>query len=123
MGSSWHTDTLQLGNRVALLILNSGTLLPGILSCLALFLVLKSAFLSGNRLLDRSLRNLALALLNISTDSVGNISAFLLGDGLVGRLRNLVTDFFGDLPTHCFWRRRSSLDRRRVKLMRQIGNG
>ena len=63
MDSSWHTDTLQLGNRVALLILNSGTLLPDILSCLALFLVLKSAFLSGNRLLDRSLRDLALAFL------------------------------------------------------------
>ena len=63
MDSSRHTDTLQLGNRVALLILNSGTLLPGILSCLALFLVLKSAFLSGDRLLDRSLRDLAFALL------------------------------------------------------------
>ena len=44
--------------------------------------------------------------LNISTDGVRNISAFLLGDGLEGRLRNLVADFFGNLTTHWFRRRR-----------------
>jgi len=106
MNSSWHIDALQLGNIVTLLILNSGTLLPGVLSGLALFPVLNTAFLTRDSLLDRPLSDLTLALLNISTDGVRNISAFLLGDGLVGRLRNLVADFFGNLTTHWFRRRR-----------------
>merc|ERR1719381_326946 len=121
MDSSWDVDALQLRNTVALLVLNSGTLLPCILCGFTLFLVLKSALFTGNRFLDRSLSNLTLALLNFGTDSVRNASAILLGNGFVGRLRNLVTDFLGNLSTNWFRWRSSPLDRRRVKLERQVG--
>jgi len=123
MNSSWHIDALQLGNIVTLLILNSGTLLPGILSCLAFFPVLNTAFLARDSLLDRPLSDLTLALLNISTDGVRNISAFLLGDRFVGRLWDFIANFLGNLTTNWLRRRCNSLDWRRVKLKRQIRDG
>jgi len=104
MNSSWNIDALQLGNVVTLLILNSGTLLPGILSSLALFPVLNTAFLARDSLLDRPLSDLTLALLNVSTDGIRYISAFLLGDRFVGCPWDLVANFFGNLTTD--WLRR-----------------
>jgi len=80
MNSSWHVDALQLGNIITLLILNRGTLLPGVLSSLTLLPVLDTAFLARDSLLNRPLSYLTFALLNISTDGVRNISTFLLGD-------------------------------------------
>merc|ERR1719309_1396367 len=123
MNSSWYIDALQLGNIVTLLILNGGTLLPGILSGLALFPVLNTAFLARDSLLDRPLCDLTLALLNISTDGIGYISAFLLGDRFVGCLWDLVANLLGYLTTDWLRRRWSPLNRWRVELKRQVGKG
>jgi len=120
--SPWHTDTLQLRNTVTLLILDGATLLPGVLSSLAILLVFKTTLLSGDRLLDRSLRNLALSLLNISTNGVRNVAAFFLGNRFVRSLGNLVANLFWNLSTHRF-RGSHSLNRWRIKLRRQITEG
>jgi len=119
--SPWNADTFQLWNIVTLLILNVAALLPGVLRSLTVLPVLESTLLPGDRLLYRSLRDLTLPFLNISTNGVGNIAALLLGDGLIRSLWNLVTDFLGNLSTNWFWRRSCSLDGRRVKLKRQRG--
>ena len=103
LDGSWNTDTLQLRNIVALLILNSVTLLPGVLSGLTILPVLDPAMLTGDRFLDRSLSDLTLAFLDISTDSIWNIAALLPGDIFVGSLGNLVANFLWDLPANWFW--------------------
>jgi len=123
MDSSRHIDALQLGNIVTLLILNGGTLLPGILSDLAIFPVLNTAFLARDSLLDRPLSDLTLALLNISTDGIRYISAFLLGDRFIGRLWDLVANFLRNLTTNWLRRRWSSLNRWRIELKGQVGKG
>ena len=41
--------------------------------------------------------------LNISTDGVRNISAFLLGDGLIRCLGDLVAHLLGNLSADWFW--------------------
>jgi len=119
--SPWNANTFQFWNIVALLILNGAALLPGVLRSLTVLPVLESTLLPGDRLLYRSLRDLTLPFLNISTNGVGNIATLLLGDGLIRSLWNLVTDFLGNLSTNWFWRRSCSLDGRRVKLKRQLG--
>jgi len=119
--SSWNADTFQLWNIVALLILNGAALLPGVLRSLTVLPVLEATLFARDRLLYRSLRDLTLPFLNISTNGVGNIATLLLGDGLIRSLWNLVTDFLGNLSTNWFWRRSCSLDGRRVKLKRQLG--
>merc|ERR1711917_129516 len=93
LDSSWNINTLQLRNNVALLILNIVTLLP----------VLDPAMLTGDRFLDRSLSDLTLAFLDISTDSIWNITALLPGDIFVGSLGNLVANFLWDLSANWFW--------------------
>ena len=120
--SSWHTDTLQLRNTVTLLILDGATLLPGVLGSLAILLVFKTTLLSRDRLLDRSLRNLALTFLDISTNGVRNVATFFLGDRFICGLRNLVTNLFRNLSTNRFWRS-YSLNRWRIELKRKVKEG
>merc|ERR1719308_46235 len=100
---SWNTDTLQLRDIVTFLILNSATLLPGVLSRLTIFPILNPTLLTRDRLLNRSLGDLTLALLDISTDGVWNISALLLGDGLIGSLGDLIANLLGNLSADWFW--------------------
>merc|ERR1719300_1526748 len=119
--SSGNADTFQLWNIVALLILNGAALLPGVLCGLTALPVLETTLFARDRFLNRSLGDLTLPLLNISTNGVGNIATLLLGDGLLRSLGNLITDFLGNLSTNWFWRRSCSLDGRRVKLKRQLG--
>jgi len=97
--SSWNIDTLQLRDIVTFFILHSAALLPGVLSSLAFLPILDLTLLTRDRLLNRSLGDLTLALLNISTDGIGNISTLLLGDGLIRGLGDLVTHLLGNLST------------------------
>merc|ERR1719500_2224222 len=79
-----------------------------IVGSLAIILVLKAALLTGDSFLDRLLGDLTLALLDISTDGVGNIVALSPGDGVIHGLGHLLTDLLGDLAAH--WLRRSCPD-------------
>ena len=103
LNSSWDIDTLQLWDIVALLILNSVALLPGVLSSLTVLPVLDPALLTGDWILNRSLSDLTLTLLDISTDGIWNITALLPGDRLIGSLGNLVAHFLGDLSAYWLW--------------------
>ena len=112
LDSSGNIDTLQLRNIVAHFILLSVAQLPCVLSSLAVLLVLESALLAGHSLLDRSLCDLTLPLLDIRADLVSNIMALLPGHRLVGGPGNLVAHFLGDLladwfrslPLNNWWR-------------------
>merc|ERR1719300_1411916 len=119
--SSWNANAFQFWNIVTLLILNGVALFPGVLRSLTVLPVLEATLFARDRLLYRSLRDLTLPFLNISTNGVGNIATLPLGDGLIRSLWNLVTDFLGNLSTNWFWRRSCSFDGRRVKLKRQLG--
>ena len=99
-GSSGNIDTLELRNIVAFFILDGATLGADVLSCLTLTSELCVAFLPRNCFLYRSLGDLTLALLDISTHGVGDIMALPPGDGVVHGLGNLLTDFLGDLAAH-----------------------
>merc|ERR1719500_2125814 len=79
-----------------------------VIGSLAILLVLEAALLTGDGFLDRLLGDLALALLDISTDGVGDIVALSPGDGVVHGLGNLLTHFLGDLAAH--WLRGSCPD-------------
>merc|ERR1712243_440422 len=103
LDSSRHTDTFQLWDVVALLILNCATLLPGVLSSLAVLSSLGSALPSRNSLLNSSLSDLTLALLDISTYGIGNTSTILLGYRLISGPWNLITHLFWNLLTYWFW--------------------
>merc|ERR1719474_485370 len=101
--SSWNTDTLQLRDIVTFLILHSATLLPGVLSSLTFIPILDPTLLTRDRLLNRSLGDLTLSLLDISTDGIWNTSTLLLGDGLIGCLGDLVAHLLGNLSAYWFW--------------------
>ena len=75
-------------------------LLLDVIGSLAILLVLKAALLARDGFLDRSLGDLTLALLDISTHGVGDIMALPPGDGVIHGLGNLLTDFLGDLAAH-----------------------
>merc|ERR1719300_2009261 len=77
-----NIDTLKLRNIVAFFILNSATLGAGILSSLAFASELGVTFFARNSLLDGSLSDLTLALLDISTNSIGNRATLLPCDSL-----------------------------------------
>ena len=76
------------------------TPLLNVIGSLAILLVLKAALLARDSLLDRSLGDLTLALLDISTHGVGDIMALPPGDGVIHSLGHLLTDFLGDLAAH-----------------------
>ena len=81
--SSGHADTFQLWNIVTLLVLNGAALFPGVLCSLTILPVLESTLIPGDRLLNRSLRDLTFALLDISTHSVRNFATLLLGNRFI----------------------------------------
>ena len=80
LDSSGHIDTFQLWYIVADLILFSVALLPGVLSSFTVLAVLEFALLARHCLLNRSLGDLTLSLLDIRADLVSNIMALLPGD-------------------------------------------
>merc|ERR1712198_671252 len=100
LDSSWNVDTLQLRDIITLLILNSATLFPSVLSSLAVLSVLNPALFTGNRFLNRSLCDLTLTLLDIGTDSIWNLTALLPGDRFICSPWNLITYFLRDLPAN-----------------------
>merc|ERR1712002_603372 len=106
LNGSWNTDTFQLRNVVALLILDSVTLLPSILSSLTILSVLNSALPSRSSLLHSSLVDLTLPFLNISTNGIRDIMTLPLGHRLISGLGNLITNLLRDLTAN--WFRNSS---------------
>jgi len=98
-GSPWDIDALELRNIVAFFILNSATLGAGILGSLAFASELGVTFLARNSLLDGSLSDLTLTLLDISTNSIGNRATLLPCDSLECGLGDLTANFLGNLAT------------------------
>ena len=76
------------------------TLLLDVIGSLAVLAILQTALLTGDRLLDWPLGDLALALLEIGADGVGDIMALPSGDGVVCGFRDLLTDLLGHLAAH-----------------------
>ena len=107
LDSPGDINALHLGNVVAFLLVFLLASLLNVISSLAVLAVLEAALLTGDRLLDRPLRNLALSLLDISADCVGDIMTLPSGDGVVDSLRHLFANLLGDLTAH---RRGESLD-------------
>merc|ERR1711910_215164 len=97
---SGKVDALNLRNVVALLSELLATLLLDVIGSLAVLAILQTALLTGDRLLDWSLGDLALALLDISADGVGDIMALPPGDGVVDGLWNLLAHLLGNLAAH-----------------------
>ena len=97
---SGQVDALDLRNVVALLSKLLATLLLDVIGSLAVLAILQTALLTGDRLLDWPLGDLALALLEISADGVGDIMALPSGDGVVCGFRDLLTDLLGHLAAH-----------------------
>ena len=97
---SGQVDALDLRNVVALLSKLLATLLLDVVGSLAVLAVLEAALLTGDRLLDRPLRNLALPLLDISADCVGDIMTLPSGDGVVDSLWHLFAHLLWDLSAH-----------------------
>ena len=97
LDSPGDIDTLHLGDVVTLLLVLLLASLLDIIGSLAVLAVLEAALLAGDRLLYRSLRDLALPLLDISAHGVGDVVALPPGDGIVDGLGHLLTDLLGDL--------------------------
>ena len=97
---SGQVDALDLRNVVALLSKLLATLLLDVIGSLAVLAVLEATLLTGDRLLDWPLGDLALALLEIGADGVGNIMALPPGDGVVDGLGHLLTYLLGHLAAH-----------------------
>ena len=107
LDSPWDIHALHLGNVVALLLVLLLASFLDVIGSLAVLAVLEAALLTGDRLLDRPLRNLALPLLDISADCVGDIMTLPSGDGVVDSLGHLFANLLGDLAAH---RRGESLE-------------
>merc|ERR1712198_790018 len=82
-------SALLLIDRTTLIFKRGAALLPGVLCSLTVLPVLETTLFARDRFLNRSLGDLTLPLLNISTNGVGNIATLLLGDGLIRSLGNL----------------------------------
>ena len=96
----WDIDALHLRDVVAFLLELLLALLFYVISSLTVLAVLEAALLTGDRLLNWSLGDLALALLEISADGVGDIMALPPGDGVVDGLGHLLTYLLGHLAAH-----------------------
>ena len=101
-------DALDLGDVVAFLLELLLASLLYVIGSLAVLTVLEAALLTGDRLLDRSLGDLALTLLDISADGISDIMTLPPGDGVIHGLGNLLADLLGDLAAH--WLRGSCPD-------------
>ena len=114
-------DALDLGNIVALLLEFLLASLLDVIGSLTVLAILEAALLTRDRLLDWPLGDLALPLLDISTDGVGDILALPPGDGVVDGLGHLLTDLSGNLATH--WLGSFPDNRRNVTLERDLSQG
>ena len=121
LDSPGQIDALHLGDAVALLSELLAALLLDVIGSLAILLVLKAALLARDSFLNRLLGDLALALLDISTDGVGDIMALPPGDGVINSFGNLLADLLGDLAAH--WLRRLPDHGRGVTLERDLNQG
>jgi len=130
LDGSWDVDALQFLSIEALLLLNSRTLLVDIIGRRAVPLDLNGTFSSLNLFLDRSLGDLTLPLLGVSTGLALDVSALLPGHRVIGGLRNLITDLLGHLAAHGLrlrssarrlWSSARSLGNLGVELVRNIG--
>ena len=93
----WDIDALHLRDVVAFLLELLLALLFYVIGSLTVLAILEAALLTRDRLLDWPLGDLALPLLDISTDGVGDILALPPGDGVVDGLGHLLTDLLRDL--------------------------
>ena len=100
LDSPGDINALHLGNVVAFLLVFLLASLLNVIGSLAVLAVLEAALLTGDRLLDRPLRNLALPLLDISADCVGDIMTLPSGDGVVDSLWHLFAHLLWDLAAH-----------------------
>ena len=108
LDSPGQVNTLHLRDAVAFLFELLLASLLDIIGSLAILPILETALLTGDGFLNRLLGDLTLALLDISTDSVGDIMALPPGDGIIHGLGNLLADLLGDLAAH--WLRGSCPD-------------
>ena len=97
LDSPGDADALHLGDVVAFFLILLLASLFDVVGSLAVLAVLEAALLAGDRLLDRALGDLALPLLDVSADGVGDVVALPPGDGVVDGFGNLLTDLLGDL--------------------------
>ena len=119
LDSPGDINALHLGNVVAFLLVFLLASLLNVIGSLAVLAVLEAALLTGDGLLDWSLGDLALALLDISANGVGDIMALPPGDGVIHSLGNLLANLLGDLAAH--WLRGSCPDHGRgVTLERDL---
>merc|ERR1719300_653746 len=117
LDSSWNTDALQLRDTITLLILDGATLFPGILSSFTILSVLNPTLLPRGSLLNGSLGDLTLTLLNIGTNCIRNITALFLCYRFIGGLGNLIANLLRNLSANWF---RSSSWSRTIGLQRHI---
>ena len=96
----WDIDALHLRDVVAFLLELLLALLFYVISSLTVLAVLEATLLARDGLLDRFLGDLALTLLDISANGVGDIMALPPGDGVVDGLGDLLTHLFGHLAAH-----------------------
>ena len=100
LDSPGDADALHLGDVVAFFLILLLASLLDVVGSLAVLAVLEAALLTGDGLLDWSLGDLALALLEISADGVGDIMALPPGDGVVDSLWDLLAHLLGHLAAH-----------------------
>ena len=101
--SPGDVDTLHLGNVVALLLVLLLASLLDVIGSLTVLAILEAALLTRDRLLDWPLGDLALTLLDISANGVGDIVALPPGDGVVDGLGDLLAHLLGHFAAHGLW--------------------
>ena len=121
LDSPWDIHALHLGNVVALLLVLLLASLLDVIGSLTVLVILEAALLTRDSLLDWPLGDLALPLLDNSTDGVGDILALPPGDGVVDGLGHLLTDLSGNLATH--WLGSFPDNRRNVTQERDLSQG
>ena len=100
LDSPGQVDALHFRDAVAFFFKLLLTSLFDVIGSLTILPILEAALLTRDRFLNRLLGDLTLALLDISTDGVGDIMALPPGDGVVHSLGNLLADLFGNLAAH-----------------------
>ena len=100
LDSPGDINALHLGDVVAFFLILLLASLLNVICSLTVLAVLEATLLARDGLLDRSLGDLALALLDISANGVGDIVALPPGDGVVHGLGDLLAHLLGHLATH-----------------------
>merc|ERR1719291_843602 len=94
----WHLRSWTLAQAVSATSWHSFLVTVSYLGLLAVLLVLEAALSPGHGLLDRPLRDLALALLDVGAGGVGHLLALLPGHRLVLGPGHLLAHLLGHLP-------------------------